>query len=100
MSTYCVKNKFLQVCIQKTASTSISKCLQGPAGGDIPNHLTAVQLISFLSPLVWSQYYTFAFVRNPWERLVSWHSMIINNPHIKGAFLITLEKPRLILRIC
>lgn len=32
---------------------------------------------------LYSTYYKFAFVRNPWDRLVSWYSMIVQ----KGAHL-------------
>ncbi len=81
----------LQVCVQKSASTSISdllelKRLELAPGQPVPNHLTAAQLRDLLGADRWAALRSFAFVRNPWERLVSWHSMIVNNPAHPSPF--------------
>jgi hypothetical protein len=81
----------LQVCVQKSASTSISdlfglRRIETSPGKTVPNHLSAMQLRNLLGREHWARLTTFAFVRNPWERLVSWHSMIVNNPSHPGPF--------------
>ena len=35
-------------------------------------HFTASELKEHLGPGVWNSYFTFGFVRNPWERFASW----------------------------
>jgi len=36
-------------------------------------HLNAVEVRKIVTPGKWGEYYKFAFVRNPWDRLVSWY---------------------------
>jgi chondroitin 4-sulfotransferase 11 len=67
------KYKFLFIHIQKTAGTSVT---------DMLNSIKYTQkeksdhsfIADFSGDL--SKYFKFCFVRNPWERLVSWYSMI------------------------
>jgi len=64
--------KFLFVHIQKTAGSSICDHLQQFRG---TKYLGRQH--SFLSQYkIPSGYYKFTFVRNPWERLVSWYNMM------------------------
>jgi len=72
------KNKFIFIHIQKTAGNSITEFLKNniPDLKPILNkHDFAIQGKHKLGDQ-WDDYFKFAFVRNPWDRLVSWYSMI------------------------
>jgi len=53
--------------IPKTGGQSIKQALFGGVGG----HQSAEQLMGILGPARFKRYFSFAFVRNPFERLVS-----------------------------
>jgi hypothetical protein len=49
-------------------------------------HLPAVVLRELVSPDIWDGYFTFAFVRNPWDRMVSTYhylKMLMSRPGAK-----------------
>jgi hypothetical protein len=52
--------------INKTGGSSIEKALNIPF-----SHETALEKIDLLGRLKWGSLYTFAFVRNPWDKVVS-----------------------------
>jgi Sulfotransferase family len=68
-------NRTIFVHIQKTGGTAVATAL-----GQNPNcpekHYIARDLYVLYGPAVWNTYFKFGFVRNPWDRLVSWWSMI------------------------
>lgn len=63
--------KFVFVHIQKTAGTSISSALRG-----LSHTRNGYTTHSFLREFNYPpNYFKFGFVRNPWDRLVSWYNM-------------------------
>ena len=82
--------KFIFVHIQKTGGSSIEYVLRQfdpTALREIPHerdpqnllkgrHVFARDIRDYLGSKIWNSYFKFAFVRNPWDRLVSWYNMI------------------------
>jgi chondroitin 4-sulfotransferase 11 len=74
------KTKSIFIHIQKTGGSSIEQALRtvdsalarNPYGG---RHAYAKDFRGTVDPVRWDSYYKFAFVRNPWDRLVSRHRM-------------------------
>jgi hypothetical protein len=70
------KNKFIFVHIQKTAGISIKNSLLSIEGTEkINNSHSFLKTLYLESP---EEYFKFCFVRNPWDRLVSWWNMMKN----------------------
>jgi len=70
--------RLIFVHIQKTGGNAIGRALgQNPHCPE--KHFLARDLRELYGRDVWNAYFKFAFVRNPWERLVSWWSMIDRN---------------------
>lgn len=74
----------IHVHVQKTAGKSINQALGLKRimsdGGEAPNHLFAHEIRDLVGEQAWDAAFSFAFVRNPWDRLVSWWLMIDQNP--------------------
>jgi chondroitin 4-sulfotransferase 11 len=68
--------------IQKTGGSSIEDLLRANDPGigsslyEGRRHMFARDIRPLVEPAKWARYFKFAFVRNPWDRLVSWYSMI------------------------
>jgi hypothetical protein len=72
------EDRLIFVHIQKTGGTSINRAL-GSVDNPIEKHRTASELRLMYGENAWAESYKFSFVRNPWDRLVSWWSMIDGN---------------------
>jgi len=64
--------------VQKTGGSSIRGALR-MAQSDAHKHRFAIELRALYGADTWNQYFKFAFVRNPWDRLVSWWEMMRRN---------------------
>lgn len=64
--------------IQKTGGSSVRQALR-MAQHDAEKHRFARELRATYGEAWWGGYFKFAFVRNPWDRLVSWWRMIQRN---------------------
>jgi chondroitin 4-sulfotransferase 11 len=69
--------------IQKTGGASIEALLKenddtvGPSLHQGRRHMFASEVRTLAGPDRWDRYFKFAFVRNPWDRLVSWYHMCV-----------------------
>ncbi len=73
------QQKFIFVHVQKSAGISLEAVLQRRFPGVRiwhGRHGHARVGIREIGRARWDDYYSFGFVRNPWDRLVSWYSMI------------------------
>lgn len=72
-------NRFLFIHVQKTGGSAVSRTLEE----SIPDleHVPGAKHIKLGAALArfpeLAEYFTMGFVRNPWERFFSWHSMIL-----------------------
>ena len=69
--------KLVFVHIQKTGGSTVDRLLRAHVEdlrGLGARHQFAIRGKKRLE--AWDEYFKFAFVRNPWARLVSWHAMI------------------------
>jgi hypothetical protein len=75
--------KCIFVHIQKTGGASIENVLRENDTGigshlyQGKRHMFAREVRTLVGPEIWDGYFKFAFVRNPWDRLVSWYHMCI-----------------------
>jgi hypothetical protein len=69
--------------IQKTGGSSIEDLLRANDPGigsslhEGRRHMFARDIRPLVDPDKWARYFKFAFVRNPWDRLVSWYAMVM-----------------------
>jgi len=73
------QHRFIFVHVQKTAGMSFEAVLRQHFPDLAPwhgRHGHARDGAAEIGREAWDEYFSFAFVRNPWERLVSWYAMI------------------------
>lgn len=69
----CHKNKIIFIHIPKCAGKSVEKALfNREVYRSSANHATVDTFVERHGEDIWNEYTTFAVVRNPWDRLVSW----------------------------
>ncbi len=85
--------RFLFIHIHKTAGTSITRALQA-----IPGTRTIFHPHSLMKHVALTEeqntLFKFAFVRNPWDRLLSWYNMIRNKGPTNRFMSYVLENSR------
>ena len=79
-------HRFIFVHIQKTAGTSVSAFLEHncEAVTDGRKHESAAEVRARIEAETWTRFFKFAFVRNPWDRLVSWFHHIQRHGYSNG----------------
>lgn len=78
-----VDGRWIFVHIQKTGGSAIRAAL-GVENSDAHKHFFARDLRQVYGEAAWAEYLRFSFVRNPWDRLVSWWAMIENGRDATG----------------
>jgi len=76
--------KCIVIHIPKTAGTSIFKALYANLYSeypkqDVPKHATALEIKRLIGDKCWKEYFSFAFVRNPWDLMVSCYFWWLHN---------------------
>ena len=81
--------KLLFVHIQKTGGMSLQQILlrQIPDATPWHDHHSDIRLAEAELGEDLADYYTFAFVRNPWDRMVSWYSRVQQKVHVARAIV-------------
>lgn len=80
--------KYIFIHNQKAAGVSMKNYLFDNVADTeylLPNHAYASDGIQKVGLDNWEKYYTFGFVRNPWERLVSWYVMVTKGSESEGS---------------
>jgi chondroitin 4-sulfotransferase 11 len=88
------KHKFIFIHIPKTAGTSISSVLNPFCEELYPSikHSNAVKIKEKFGSDIWNEYFKFTFIRNPYERLLSWYNMIEKNMWRPNLFQSHIKK--------
>ncbi|MCR9104380.1 MAG: sulfotransferase family protein [Gammaproteobacteria bacterium] len=69
-------HRFIFVAVPKVGSSSTEEVLtpyKAPLSDAFNRHATCLKLQRDLPPSVWEDYFKFAFVRDPYDRMLSWY---------------------------
>jgi hypothetical protein len=91
------EKRLIFIHIQKTGGDSICTAVGTPTIYP-EKHFCAHELRELYGTDVWQSYFKFAFVRNPWDRLVSWWSMIDANRNLLSTGEPLKEFQRFVLK--
>jgi len=91
---------FVFIHIPKTAGTSIRSGLEiGPSGNPVrinhcygTGHAPAFHTKNSLGKVLWDKCFTFTFVRNPWDRVLSWYYFSIKKDKVSRPALQFMKK--------
>ena len=80
MNEYNTIKKFVFVHIPRNGGTSITKALR-PFGNEFSfsNHMSALEIIQKIGDVEYQSLFSFAIVRNPWDRQVSFYHYILRD---------------------
>lgn len=80
------EGNFIFIHIQKTAGTSLRQFLtrEYPDSKELLRQHSGVSEGADALQARWSRYYKFAFVRNPWDRVLSWYSMVMTKDSVES----------------
>lgn len=93
------KTRSILVHIQKTGGSSVELALRqvdNMIGDNLyqgQRHILARDFRHMISPEIWNAYFKIAFVRNPWDRLVSWHRMCMEFGNNKFQTYVRMNYP-------
>lgn len=99
--------KTIFIHINKTAGSSVRNAFHNAVpnevphcwkNGSIPDHKTAITTKNIVADEIWRDYFKFAFVRNPWDRMVSMYHFRLKKFKINQSFnewILWSEKKRI-----
>jgi len=86
----CERHRCVFIHVPKTAGTSLSISLGWIAEDSETygshDHRTVAEYRAAMNPEAFQSYFKFAFVRNPWDRAVSWYKNLVEDPFQSARF--------------
>lgn len=95
--------KTIFIHINKTAGSSVQNAFHNVVpnevphcwkNGSVPDHRTAITIKNIIADELWRDYFKFAFVRNPWDRMVSMYHFRFKNNQSFNDWILWSENER------